>query len=63
MHIDEKHIYSLASYSKKIIRKTMQGENFSSTLCSSTLNPIITECKVEPYLYKNHSAGAIDFRP
>ena len=32
----------------KIIKKTMQGENFSSTLCTSTLNPIITECKIEP---------------
>ena len=31
----------------------MQGENFSSTLCTGTLNPIITECKIEPYLYRN----------
>ena len=36
-----------------IKKKTMLGENFSSTLCKSTLNPIITECKIEPYLYRN----------
>ena len=33
----------------KIYEKTMQGENFSSILCTSTFNGIIKKCPIDPY--------------
>ena len=33
--------------------KIMQGENFSSILCTSTLDLVSKNCPVEPYLYRN----------
>ena len=41
------------SEKSEIKNKIMQGENFSSTLCTSTLDVISKQCPIEPYKYRN----------
>ena len=41
------------SEESEIANKIMQGENFSSTLCTSTLDLVSKECPLKPYKYRN----------
>ena len=52
------------SKKSEIKEKIMQGENFSSILCTSTLDLISKKCPIEPYKYRNSvkipKAGFLD---
>ena len=41
------------SSKSEVKNKILQGENFSSILCTSTLDVMSKECPIEPYKYKN----------